>query len=276
MWSRSWFPDDFSQWSMITMHSLNSVFALFEILVTSTEPFPLTHLPILLLIMSLYLPVAYIERYTEEIYIYLWLDPNNGIAKLLLHIVGYAALITGYFFAVRYILILKHRLIINRRRRTSINSMNSQQPSHFPSWWLLHPPTLRGANPDRVEYWTFDRYERETLREEEEKQQLRMSVESMIQKPEPVWDTASAGCSSPSSFSSSSCSNRSFYSQATTLKPEDADLEWLLMQQQQGKHRRAAAVCDPGWPLVTMRSSSSINVTPRRSPLRERFELEEV
>ncbi|KPI42714.1 uncharacterized protein AB675_2080 [Cyphellophora attinorum] len=101
MYAGPWFDHDFDRWSALSIHGLNSVFALFEVIVTRTKPQPWAHLGILLLIMSLYLGVAYITKYTENIYLYLWLDPNNGIPQLIAHVVGYAMTIVVIFNVVR-------------------------------------------------------------------------------------------------------------------------------------------------------------------------------
>jgi hypothetical protein len=250
MWSRQWWQGDrFQQWSMLTMHGLNSVFALFEIIFTDSQPLPLIHLPILLGLMSLYLPVAYITKATEGIYIYLWLDPNNGIAKLLLHIVGYAALIIGYFFAVHFAIKFRQHLV---SKYTSQRQQKSRSSAVLTSWVVARQP----------EYWSFDRYEREKLREEEEKQAARMSVSSLIQVPDPA--RLSVGRKEMSLRPVAS-----FYSQATTAvgTPESP----LLEKEKSYKARRS--VEDLNWPLAT---TVVPYVPAQRSPLRETFQVEDV
>ena len=97
MYIGPWFQHDFDRWSALSIHGLNSVFATCEIVFTQTRPQPWAHLGVLLLIMSLYLPIPYITKATEDIYIYLWLDPKNGIGQLIAHIVGYAMAIVVVF-----------------------------------------------------------------------------------------------------------------------------------------------------------------------------------
>ena len=55
-------------WSNISQHALNTVFALFDILFTHAGPHPWTHLPFLIIILALYLAVAYITHATEGFY----------------------------------------------------------------------------------------------------------------------------------------------------------------------------------------------------------------
>ena len=252
MWTRHWWSDDFSRWNMITMHAGNSVFALFEIIFADTNPFPLAHLPILLLFMSMYLGVAYITKATEGIYIYLWLDPHNGIAKLLLHIVGYAGLLTGFFFAVHFAISLRCRLLESRRRRK-----DRDQPSALVSWVIS-----KNAGSERLSsqgrpstYWTYDEYEVEMLREERHRQ-LWHSYAEQPKMPEPTWDR-SKGC-------------RSFQSQATTVVPSTPRSIW---REEMHKKRMSE---DPGWPLPqsvpqtpvpqTPRLPQSVQHTPRGTP----------
>ena len=99
--SVGWYRHDFNEWSMLSIHALNSVFAIFEITFSRTRPPPWTHLAILLLIMSTYLGVAYITKATEGVYIYLWLDPAVGWQKILAHVIGYAVVMIFYFNLVK-------------------------------------------------------------------------------------------------------------------------------------------------------------------------------
>ncbi|EMR69481.1 hypothetical protein UCREL1_3493 [Eutypa lata UCREL1] len=68
------FPDAYAAWSNASQHALNSLFALFEILVPRTEPAPLIHLWWLIVILALYLGLAYVTVATEGFYVYPFLD----------------------------------------------------------------------------------------------------------------------------------------------------------------------------------------------------------
>jgi hypothetical protein len=234
MWAREWWSDDFSQWNMITMHAMNSVFAGFEIIVTETSPLPIAHLSALLLIMSLYLGIAYITKATEGIYIYLWLDPKNGIAKLLLHVVGYGALLIGFFFAVRFAIILRCRWTHKKQQKYPTSPLPSPAISSFPSgirpksisqeslfsrrsirqsaalesYFYNHPRPLsssqdtlfssksrpessrdsllmrklRPSSSQNNVFWSYERYQKELLREESENQ-LRLSLDRLSRPP---------------------------------------------------------------------------------------------
>ncbi|KAF1923737.1 uncharacterized protein M421DRAFT_104194 [Didymella exigua CBS 183.55] len=104
----------FEQWMNPSVHGLNSMFAVVEILLSATEAPPVLHLSVILLIMSVYLGLAYLTRYTQGLYVYEWLKPAHGIASIILHVLGYAAGRIAIFFlasgAIRLRNILARRL----------------------------------------------------------------------------------------------------------------------------------------------------------------------
>ncbi|KAI8624067.1 hypothetical protein F5Y19DRAFT_338131 [Xylariaceae sp. FL1651] len=67
---------EYSAWSNISQHALNSVFALLEIVLPRTNPSPWIHLPFLILILALYLALAYLTHATKGFYTYSFLDPG--------------------------------------------------------------------------------------------------------------------------------------------------------------------------------------------------------
>ncbi|ELU42181.1 hypothetical protein AG1IA_03780 [Rhizoctonia solani AG-1 IA] len=58
----------FPGWNNITVHAMNSVFALFEILFTRAGPMPWSHIPFLILLLGGYLGVAYVTYATQGFY----------------------------------------------------------------------------------------------------------------------------------------------------------------------------------------------------------------
>lgn len=135
------------------MHAMNSLFATFEIVATQTKPLPYVHLGVMWLIMSLYLGIAYITKASAGLFVYLWLDPKNGVVQLVLHMVAYAALLSAFFLLVRSVILLRSRwfrvskdIPIRPRRDTETSTAT------------------------RDSFWTYERYEAAILNEEREKQ----------------------------------------------------------------------------------------------------------
>lgn len=97
----SGWPDGrFEQWVIVSVHGLNSFFALTEIVLPATAPLPFTHLAAALAVMSLYLALAYMTRYTQGWYVYEWLNPVHGNASIILHMLWYAVGMVIIFFLV--------------------------------------------------------------------------------------------------------------------------------------------------------------------------------
>lgn len=88
------------EWLNLSVHALNSVFALEEIILPATEPPPLAHLSVVLLILSVYLGLAYLTKATQGWYVYEWLNPAHGDLSIVLHVFLYAAVMIAIFFAV--------------------------------------------------------------------------------------------------------------------------------------------------------------------------------
>lgn len=85
-----WPAGRFEQWINISVHGLNSVFAITEIIIPATNPQPWTHMSVVLLVLSTYLGLAYLTRWTQGFYVYEWMNPAHGNWSIILHIAGYA------------------------------------------------------------------------------------------------------------------------------------------------------------------------------------------
>lgn len=105
-----WPAGRFEQWMNLSVHGLNSVFAIVEILLPATEAPPFPHLSIVLLILSAYLGLAYLTRYTQGFYVYEWLNPAYGNVSIILHVLGYAAGMIAIFFLVSGAIRLRNML----------------------------------------------------------------------------------------------------------------------------------------------------------------------
>lgn len=86
-----WWVQPYRQWSNISQHGLNSAFALFEIIFPRTNIAPWVHLLYLIIILAMYLGLAYLTHYTRGVYVYPFLDPSDGKGKLIGYIFGILA-----------------------------------------------------------------------------------------------------------------------------------------------------------------------------------------
>jgi hypothetical protein len=103
------FSTEFSTWSNISEHGMNSLFALIEIFLTRTDPSPWIHILWSVAVMSLYLALAYITKATKGFYPYTFLDPSiakNGMV---------AAYVFGIAVGIIIVTTLVHGLIWVRR-----------------------------------------------------------------------------------------------------------------------------------------------------------------
>ncbi|KAH7101444.1 hypothetical protein BKA62DRAFT_638929 [Auriculariales sp. MPI-PUGE-AT-0066] len=78
----------YGRYTNITLHALNTVFALFEVFLTHTPVSAWFNLIFMVLILGGYLGVAYITHATQGFYTYGFLDPSHGAGKLAAYIVG--------------------------------------------------------------------------------------------------------------------------------------------------------------------------------------------
>jgi hypothetical protein len=102
-------------YSNMAQHALNSAFALFEIFIPRTNPTPWLHLVTIVLILALYLCVAYITWATQHFYVYTFLDnQTNPPAVVAGAIVGILALSCIIFVIVHFVLLLRVRITEER------------------------------------------------------------------------------------------------------------------------------------------------------------------
>lgn len=111
-----WFPVIFDGWSNVSQHLLNSVFALFEIVIPRTNPMPLIHMVWLVLILALYLAVAYITKANWGFYTYSFLNAEKQHGLVAAYVFGIAvgALIV---FGVVYGLVALRKWVTETKMR---------------------------------------------------------------------------------------------------------------------------------------------------------------
>ena len=104
--------------SQISEHALNSFYALFEILLTRTTPRPPLHLLILIIILALYLALAYICRATEGFYVYNFLDPATGAGHVAAYCIGILVAACVIFGIVWVVIWLRNKATGNLAKHT--------------------------------------------------------------------------------------------------------------------------------------------------------------
>jgi len=107
----------YSTWSNISAHAMNGVFAAFEIVFTNIGPMHWSHLPFLILLLALYLSVAYITAATEHFYVYNFLDPSKEHARVAGYVFGIAVAEIVIWLLVRYIIVLREWIVRRARGR---------------------------------------------------------------------------------------------------------------------------------------------------------------
>jgi len=105
----STFSNRYDAWSAISVHLLNSVFALFEILLTNTPASAWILLPFGILLLSGYVGVVYITYATQGFYSYSFMDPSHGTVRLVIYILGIGVAECIIFTLVHGIVFLRQR-----------------------------------------------------------------------------------------------------------------------------------------------------------------------
>ncbi|KXN84668.1 hypothetical protein AN958_12046 [Leucoagaricus sp. SymC.cos] len=115
------FSSPYLAWSNISQHILNSVFVLFELVFTDLPTLPWIYLPATIVLLGLYLGVAYITSSTQGFYAYTFLDPKKQGALLAGYIIGIAVGQAILFIIVHYAILLRIRLVGSKHRAPQHN-----------------------------------------------------------------------------------------------------------------------------------------------------------
>lgn len=92
------------------------MFALVELVLPATDPPPWLHLAFLILILLLYLALAYLTHATAGFYPYNFLDPATGKGKVTAYSFGIAAAIIVIFLVVRAAIWVRKRFTGSGKR----------------------------------------------------------------------------------------------------------------------------------------------------------------
>jgi hypothetical protein len=90
LYKSPWFPETYAGWSNVSQHALNSVFAFFELIVPRTDtPLPV-HQLWLIVLLALYLALAYVTEASKGFYPYDFLDPEEQGGLVAAYVFGIA------------------------------------------------------------------------------------------------------------------------------------------------------------------------------------------
>ncbi|KAF2436398.1 hypothetical protein EJ08DRAFT_578633 [Tothia fuscella] len=99
------FNDQFEWYKNISEHALNSVFALFEIFIPRTAAPPILHVVPAVIILALYLGLAYVTLASNHFYVYSFLDPKNHSRGVIAgYIIGILVGTIIVFFIVHFVI----------------------------------------------------------------------------------------------------------------------------------------------------------------------------
>jgi carbon starvation protein CstA len=116
---RTGFDSDFTVFSNVSQHVLNTVFCLFEIFIPRTNPTPWIHLVPIIIILLLYLGLAYTTWGTEHFYVYDFLDDRlHSKGVIAGYILGILALAIVVFLIVHFVLLGRVKLTEEKWKKT--------------------------------------------------------------------------------------------------------------------------------------------------------------
>ncbi|KAL0935324.1 uncharacterized protein CTRU02_209915 [Colletotrichum truncatum] len=124
-----WYTDVFEAWSNISQHALNLAFSLFEIIIprTSAAQLEWVHMLWLIIVLALYLSLAYLDH-NEYFYPYGFLDiAKNGSGKTAAYIVGIAVAGIVFYLVVKGLIWLREWVT---ERKLGMDGKFAQQRYH--------------------------------------------------------------------------------------------------------------------------------------------------
>ncbi|KAI4942130.1 hypothetical protein J4E91_010329 [Alternaria rosae] len=131
------FPTTFALWSNTSQHALNSAYALFEIVVPRTERLPWFDLIPIILLLALYLGLAYLTHATQGFYVYPFLDLQKNSSGLVgAYIVGILVAAIIIFLIVRYLIVL--RVFITEKKLGKTGKISTRQHAAGADEYPLH------------------------------------------------------------------------------------------------------------------------------------------
>ncbi|KAF8637264.1 hypothetical protein AX17_002944 [Amanita inopinata Kibby_2008] len=134
------FSTSYSTWSNVSVHILNTVFALSELILTNVPPAPWLFLPQCVVLLGCYLGVAYITYDTQGFYTYSFLDPKKEGVVLVGYILGIAA---GecVLYAIVYGLVLLRTKLVDRYSHPNPEESSQEEKEALDEWEEVSRPS---------------------------------------------------------------------------------------------------------------------------------------
>jgi hypothetical protein len=121
------FPSAFSLWSNTSQHALNSFYALFEIIVPRTSPLPWLDIIPIVILLALYLGLAYVTYATAGFYTYGFLDlQKNSSGVVAAYIVGILVAAIIIYLIIRDLILL--RVWVTEKKMGKHGKFSSRAP----------------------------------------------------------------------------------------------------------------------------------------------------
>jgi hypothetical protein len=139
--SSSTFSTPYLAWSEVSIHALNTVFALFEIGFTNSPSAPWLTLPFCILALAGYLGVAYITHLTQGFYTYPFLNPTIQGPKLAGYIIGIAVAEIIIFCLIKGIETWRERWAVRRGLVLQVGSAVLDGDDDDEDWQQVERPS---------------------------------------------------------------------------------------------------------------------------------------
>lgn len=128
------FATKFSAWSNLSIHALNTVWSLFEMIGTNSPPPRWAMLPFMIFILGLYLGLAYVTYATQHFYPYAFLNPAKEHSLLAGYIVGIAIAGCVVFSLAKTIMWARTKLVANKKGVDMAGTTDETKASMESGW----------------------------------------------------------------------------------------------------------------------------------------------
>ncbi|KAJ4483013.1 hypothetical protein C8J55DRAFT_535625 [Lentinula edodes] len=122
------FSTKFGAWSNISIHVLNTAWSLFEMIGTNSPSPRWSMLPCMIIILALYLALAYVTHATQGFYPYSFLNPSTSHSLLAGYIIGIAVAACIVFTLAKTIMWARTRIAFKNASATTFEIRELQNP----------------------------------------------------------------------------------------------------------------------------------------------------